>query len=167
MDRHDSISKAVEALLRSEKTLEGRGQWTMQENGKARYVRALSVAGEITDARLEIHFYTREKPPKFNISLLAPSRIWALDFDEAHKRTNSLNKPSDIPAIVTGPHYHSWEDNRRFATKVSLPSRLLNARPLPHNIRSYENALRWFCDKTNIILRNEDIVMPPKPDTLL
>ena len=162
-----SIISLVEAFLQAEKTLEGIWRWSWETRGRVRCIRPIAINGEIGDGSLEIHFYPREKPPKFRISLILQRRVWGLDFDDDRKHTNSLNRASDAPATVFGPHYHSWDDNKRFATKVSLPKEFKNARELPKNVRHYEQALRWFCTQTRILIRNEDIIEPPKPDTLL
>jgi hypothetical protein len=97
--------------------------------------------------------------------------IWRMDFDPTETHLNPRTprrRETDPPrSLISGPHYHAWEDNRRFATMTSLPPKLRNARILPERLRSFDEAFRWFCAETNIAVSYDDIPELPKRDTLL
>jgi hypothetical protein len=83
------------------------------------------------------------------MSALYGPAIWRVCLkDEEHP--NSFNRPADMPAMIYGPHHHSWPDNRRFARANRLPPNLENARPLPAEVRTFDQAFAWFLDVLGI-----------------
>lgn len=163
------VRDVVDAFFKKGKILAGTGQWRPELNeNSVRCVYPIEVEGEIFGLDLTIKAYPRAKVPKFRLILTYGKAIWRLDYADDDPHINSHNRPPDLPlGPIVGPHFHSWEDNRRFATSVALPSRLRNARPLPENVRSFENAFRWFCGLTGISVGSQDMPMLPKSDTLL
>ena len=160
----------VDALLAAEKRLAGDGEWQSDREGVKRFIRAVEREGEITPLELVIKAYPRRPQPRFRLILNMGRAIWRVDFtDEIHPNPRNLGRPDVDPPMIAiqGPHYHSWADNRRFATATSLPERLKNARILPENVRSYESTFRWFCGATNIALGMGDVPDLPKRDTLI
>jgi hypothetical protein len=98
----------------------------------------------------------------------ARTNVFRLDYDCEMCHTNSLDRPSDLHEYTVGPrHYHSWSDNRHFATPQTLPKRLLNARQLPTQVRSFRQAQWWFCGETNIGLKWDEVVDLPPSDLLV
>lgn len=76
-------------------------------------------------------------------------------------------RPQGIVGRVRGPHVHLWADNRQLCTPSAPPARLRFARPLPGNIRNFENAFRWFCGACMIRLDGFRVPEPPVADRLL
>lgn len=166
--RRQSVSDQIDALLAIEKQIIGRADWSdIHQHGETRLILSVLVAGEAAGVRLVVKAYPDVKPPKFKIVLCAPKAVHRLDFDSTARHVNSLDRPADLPPSVTGHHYHSWEDNKRFSTFNGLPRDLLNARPLPANIQSFPNALRWFCSGVNLTLGANDVIDLPRSTRLV
>lgn len=164
------LPQLVDNFLETDKTFAGRPEWNTELNGNVyRWVAPLSVNGEMPGFDITIKSYPHENPITFRIILAHDKAIWRLDFafDDPHQ--NSFNAPPDISGqIITGRHYHAWPDNRRFSTARGLPNKLHNARNLPANVQTFENALRWFCGEVRIVdLDAFGIPELPKPGTLL
>lgn len=160
----------VDALLAAEKRLTGEGEWQSDREGVKRFIRAIEREGEVTPLELVVKAYPRLPQPRFRIVLTIGRAIWRVDFtDELHTNPRNHGRLDIDPPMtaIQGPHYHSWADNRRFATATSLPERLRNARLLPDNVRSYESTLRWLCGATNIALGMGDVPDLPTRDTLI
>lgn len=163
------IREIVDQLLGIEKHLTGKPEWTdSAREGDKRMLYTLLVAGEISDATLTIISYPRLSKLSFRLVLSFGVAIWRVDFvhDEIH--VNSPDRPADLlSGPFEQPHYHSWVDNRRFATTQKLPERLRNARILPANIRTFENAFRWFCGETKIVAPTGELPELPQTDRFL
>ena len=160
----------VDALLAAEKRLAGDGEWQSDREGVKRFIRAVEREGEITPLELVVKAYPRRPQPRFRLVLTMGRAIWRVDFtDELHTNPRNLGRLDIDPPMtaVQGPHYHSWQDNRRFGTASSLPEQLRNARVLPENLRSYETTFRWFCGVANIALGMGDVPDLPTRDTLI
>lgn len=124
----------------------------------------LEVNAEIGDQKLIITAYPNHDSLKFAILISFEPAICRLDFDYSDIHPNTYKKSGDdLESVVKGPHYHSWEMNRRFFTASSKPIELHNAEKLPLNIHKFDAALRWFCDLNKIILpHTHRIELPSK-----
>lgn len=100
-------------------------------------------------ARLTLVGFPAARELKFRISLCYNAAVCRLDYtDETHP--NVLRLPSDnLPPLVKGPHFHSWEINRRFFKGASTVPRLELAEPFTEP-GGFDSLLRWFCSRTNI-----------------
>jgi hypothetical protein len=136
--------------------------------GDQRLLLPLLVEGEVSDATLTVIAYPRVRELQFRLVLSFGRAIWRLDYADFEEHYNSFNKPDDLVlGPFTCPHYHAWEDNRRFATRVSLPERLENARILDANLKTYDNTFRWFCGQTKIDISNFGVPDLPTTDRFL
>lgn len=169
MASHPDIRDVVNAFLGKGKTLVGDANWRRDSHERSyRWVRPVDIDGELLGFDLTVKAYPRTRPLKFRIILSYGKAIWRLDYANDPAHINSINRPYDLAlGPIRGPHYHSWADNRRFATASSLPSNLHNARVLSENCRSFESAFRWFCGETRITVGSFDVPILPRPDTLL
>ena len=168
MSKSDHIADTVSKYLAADKEIRGRDDWASVDDRNIKYRRKwpVFVSGE-SQGDLVAIYYTSVSPPKFTISLLLGERIYALDYDENHRRVNAANRPVDCPAIVVGPHVHAWDDNKHLATKTKIPIRLTIARELDSEFRSFDSAFRWFCAEINITLPHDIDLDPPKKETLI
>jgi hypothetical protein len=163
------VRNVVDAFLAKSKTLAGVGTWQRDSRERSfRWVRPIELEGELPGFDLTVKAYPRSHRLKFRVVIAYGKAIWRIDYANDAPHINSIDRPSDLDlGPIVGPHYHSWEDNRRFATANSLPSSLHNARLVPQNLRTFESAFRWFCGETRIIVGNQDMPILPRPDTLL
>lgn len=159
----------VDKLLQAQKKPVGVANWKEDHReGVHRILYPLLVEGEISDATLLIMAYPRVRVPQFRINLLYGKAIWRLDYNHFEEHYNSFNRPDDLElGPFTCPHYHSWEDNRRFATRAALPERLENARRLDANLKSFDNTFRWFCGRTAIDIAELGVPSLPTTDRFL
>jgi hypothetical protein len=164
------VRNLVDAFLASEKRLAGVATWQPEPNdhGAQLIARPIEVAGELPGQSLVIKCYPREQHSKFRLILTMGRAIWRLDFTHDEVHPNPMNAPQDLPPIIDRePHFHGWPDNRRLATKNSLPKHLRYARLLSGRIKRFDQAFRWFCAETNIAVGPLDIPELPRADTLL
>lgn len=163
------IRVVVDRLLRAEKTPTGQATWADEHReGDMRLLYPLLMDGEISDAILQIIAYPRSRSLRFRLNLLYGRAVWRLDYVEDEEHVNSFNRPDDlIIGPFTGPHYHAWADNRRFATKSSLPERLENARLLEDNLQTFSNTFRWFCGQTKIDISGTEVPDLPISDQMI
>jgi len=124
----------------------------------------IEVAGEqaLTNS-LVLSAFPDADDLKFSISLVCHWAVYRLDYELGRAHANN-NRPHglDIPAMVIGPHYHPWLQNRSTIHDVSTPIKLSVALPLDVHIRQFDQAFRWFCQQTNIELRDHEIELPPR-----
>jgi hypothetical protein len=174
-DKHDDVREAVDTLLSYPKSLAGTAEWRGgTRDGQWRASYALQIEGEHVDASVDLSAYPMipvgfDGEVRFTIGLCCPRCIWRIDFvDKVDGHTNPPGSPAflDEPT-VKGPHYHAWEDNRHLARKTSIPKRLDCARSLPPQTRKWEQAYRWFCQQTNILLPQGPVIELPPKDGLL
>lgn len=166
METPRDIRVTVDQLLIHKKELAGVGRWEPQDND-CRMVIPILLEGEVSDATLTIICFPREPELRFRMVLCYIRAIWRLDYTADETHVNPINRPDDLDeSIITCPHYHSWSDNRRFSRSNSLPIKLLNARILPANVRTFPNAFRWFCGQTGIVAP-DTVPDFPKSDVLL
>lgn len=168
MPEQTDLREVVDRLLQVPKELTGVGSWEpASHEGDVRMALPLIVEGEISDAMVTIIAYPRAPTIRFRLVLTYIRAIWRVDYTDDELHVNSANRPHDLTDWqIMGPHYHSWQDNRRFARHNSLPIKLRNARFLPNNVRTYDNAFRWFCGNTGILPPASVPELPPR-DTLL
>lgn len=119
-------------------------------NGEFRMRLPIEVDGEVGAFQLDLISAPDSQNPGIRFILLCGRAIFRLCLhNEMH--TNSFNKPADLGLTVEGPHYHSWNDNRRFGPANGLPKELRNARKLPLNQPDTDSAFKWFLNETKII----------------
>jgi hypothetical protein len=128
----------------------------------------LEVNGEQTGAKLMVVGFPRARSLKFRLGILFPGAVCRLDYtDETHPNTMSCALDG-VPAIVIGPHYHSWRTNRRFCRGGLLPPRLHNAEVYEQRAKTFDAVLRWFCADNNIVgLPGNHGIELPTSDTFL
>jgi hypothetical protein len=167
--RGPHVADTIDRLLAAPKALRGRPAWrNWEQHSEARIIWPILIGGEISDAEYVLTAYPRSKPVGFRLMITARANVFRVDFDCEQSHTNSFDRPPDLYEHVVGPrHYHAWADNRHFATAQTLPKLLLNARPLPARVRTFDQAQRWFCGQTNISLEPDQIVDLPPSDLLL
>jgi hypothetical protein len=163
------IRDVIDVFLTKDKTLVGIGGWRRDTHERSfRWVSPIEVEGELPGLDLTVKAYPRSRRLKFRTILTYGKAVWRLDYANDSPHVNSIDRPPDLDiGPITGPHFHSWEDNRRFATANSLPSSLHNARVLPQNLRTFESAFRWFRGETRIVVGSQDMPILPRPETLL
>lgn len=158
----------VDSLLRAPKVPVGETAWVQTLMGDSRLTYALSIDDEISDAQFVVIAYPFVREPQFRLVLSYDKAIWRVDFARNEAHINPPNRPDHLPSgPLDDPHYHSWLDNRHLATAYTLPAKLLNANVLPGNVRTYENAFRWFCGETNIAVPPGGVPDLPRGDRLL
>ena len=159
------VAELITVLLAANKTMYGEPSWQDDPDaGHSRILVLLRIDGESTLADLTIMAYPLEGHNKFRIMINAPKCVWRVDAVSNEPHVNSLDRPPDLEDhVICEPHYHAWVDNKRFCSERSLPNSLLNARILPTEVRSFDNALRWFCGQTNIAQPAHGLIsLPPR-----
>lgn len=149
----NSVRHQVEAFLAGSPRhlLPAAGSWTEgNRSGEFRMKLPVQVSGEIGLFELTLTIAPDSDAPELRIALCAGRAFWRLCMDHV-EHVNSFNRPSDLPAMIAGPHYHGWADNRHFGGPTSLPPRLYNARYIPAGITGSQAALDWFLEETNIL----------------
>jgi hypothetical protein len=66
--------------------------------------------------------YPYEKALRFTLTLNIPQCIWRLDYDlgaESHRNPMDRLSMLDNQAVLWGPGFHAWKDNRYLPHKVS------------------------------------------------
>lgn len=148
---NEPIISVIDRLMAAKKTLAGTPVWReVGSNGEARLVIPLSIGEQISPAVLEVNAYPNIRDLRFRIMVRSEQCLCRVDFvfDEPH--VNPVDVWQDCGRIFTEPHYHSWADNKRYATHSRLPDPLPVARVLPTAIRQFDAAFRWFCTDLNI-----------------
>ena len=161
------IRVLVDDALRADKNLIGSGMWVDDNREHCKnWARLIEIDGEIQNIQLLIKYHTNDDNLKFRILLNVPQCVWRMDFaDEDHP--NPLNAPFRPGEIISGPHYHSWADNRQYAHANILPKKLHSARPLHQEVGTFQSAYRWFCQQTNIQCKDAEIPTLPVKDRLI
>jgi hypothetical protein len=124
----------------------------------------LEIGGELRGSQLMLVGFPRERDLKFRLGILFPAMICRLDYtDETHINSVTGVQSGHVPPAVTGPHYHSWQLNRRFFRAATVPPRLHDAVPYREAARTFDAVLRWFCADTAIESLPADhlIALPP------
>lgn len=147
---------ALDSFMAAEKVIQGADQPVMWSEGYSRFERQatfpLEYEGEQQKGvHLLVVSFPNEAALKFRLSLCFHAALSRLDYtDEYHP--NSLRVDEDaVPAVVNGPHYHSWQVNRRFFRSATAAVELRNALPFVSQARTFEAILRWYCEETRIV----------------
>jgi hypothetical protein len=167
------IIDAVDAFLATPKRIVGYDrlpQWGPGHNvheSATKY--PLEIEGELRGSQLMIVGFRRDPGLKFRVGILFPAMICRLDYtDETHLNSIDGHLRHDIPAVMTGPHYHSWPLNRRFFRGVTKPPKLHDAVPYSGAGRTFDAILRWFCADVRIdSLPPDHRICLPERDLLL
>ena len=160
------VADLVDQLLATPKSLGGRPSWADGSwDGQKRIAWPVLVDGETVGATLVAITNTAIDELNFSISLAVQDRsVCRLDYDPPLKlHTNPIEpgKPNS-GLVMRGPHYHGWADNRCLATPAALPKALDWRSELPNNLRTWENAFRWFLGENNIEQLASLPALPPR-----
>lgn len=154
--------------MRAEKTLAGRPDWReVGHRGEHRLVMPVMIDNRPTSAELEINAYPNIRDLRFRVMLRLPQCIWRLDYVDDEHHVNPMDCWDACGYAFSEPHYHSWDDNRRFAKPASPPDPMPVARVLPSQIRQFDGAFRWFCGETNIAQMPPGMIELPPRNRLL
>ena len=99
----------------------------------------------------------------FHINLLHVGMcVSRLDFDPMQPHPNTMFAGQDgLPSMVSGHHFHRWSINTRFIKGDGTTELLKHAEELPTTVRTFDQALRWFCHEVNIALPHGHLVDYP------
>jgi hypothetical protein len=163
------VRQVVDAMLAADKTLAGDADWrTLYGEQKSRWRKPCLIQGLVSDLELEVQAYPYVDILKFRIILIYTKAIYRLDYCCTDGHLNPIDRPSHLPfGPINEPHVHEWRDNRRFATKTTLPNALDNASILNRNINDFDRAFRWFCGEVNITVPSMEMPMLPPRTRLL
>jgi hypothetical protein len=165
---NQDLLSAIDLFVQTEKEIVGTVvpyEWAAGRNKhELKMGFPINVDGElIPDARLEVTALPQRPGIQFRISLCYGAAICRLDHtDETH--ANSQRDISDnIPAEVTGHHWHSWDLNRRFFQGANTAPELKNAVSFESK-GIFDSNLRWFCAEMRIVQPpgHHVIELPPK-----
>lgn len=156
MNSRDQFINDVDAFLTKRKLLSGvlePASWVPSRDVSERETRLpIEVDNEMYGQQLVIVSRPTRPTMDFSVCLLHGVCVCRLDFDITGGHTNSLLTRDTLPMVVQGPHFHRWDHNKRFVEDDLRLPRLQNAESLPQTIHTFDSALRWFCDSTNIEL---------------
>jgi hypothetical protein len=154
MTTRDEFIDAVDKLLLARKTLptaEEPPTWVPARDGVGHQTKLpIAIGGVQYGAQLVVNSvsYIGAFHILLTYSDLCVSR---LDFDDLEPHTNTMYAFDDgLPMNVSGRHFHRWSVNQRFVKGDGSLERLKHAEELPRSIHTFNAALRWFCDETNI-----------------
>jgi hypothetical protein len=152
---------AVDAFMLAQKTLAGVDTpltWQRARDDDARRDKIpIQVNGEQHDQFLMIDSFPEHDSLKFCVGIMFSDYVVCrLDFDLDDVHGN--NHAPELPLLVIGPHWHSWELNRNTITLGHL-FHLSNALEF-HDARQFDATLRWYCAQRNIVLGAHAIELP-------
>lgn len=169
-DPEDHIAYLIDRFLEAEKWLQGIPRWVQPDSSQEWRVRwPLLVGDSISEGFLCLTAYPHLSELRFSITLCYRSCVERLDFIPEYEWHDN---PADRGRLlgeyrVWGPHHHAWDDNLHLATAATLPRELTCARKLPKQIRRWEQAFRWFCDRANIRFEPGQMIELPVSETLI
>lgn len=163
------IRLIVDGFLAAAKRLVGMPPWRPDgPHGKKRLSFRITIGDEISGPTLVVKAYPNNPDLRFRLVLAMEERIWGLDFVDETEHINPLVELDGVPrGEISGPHYHTWIDNRYLAHHNSLPKKLRVARPLSPKIRRFDQAFHWFCDETKLAFEEHQLPSLPERDRLL
>ncbi len=164
------VATLVDQLIAAQKAISGIPEWRHSEHDRRelRLISPLTIDGASTGAHIEIKSYPNSHDLRYRLLLIVEKCVYRVDHVNNEHHTNSFDRPSDLKEYsFCEPHYHAWQDNKRFCTKFSLPSELPNARLMPVTVRTFDSALRWFCGELNIEQPQTGLITLPSRVTLL
>lgn len=154
-----TLIDAIDAFVSAPKVILGVEQACVWGAGRTPYERKakfpIEYDGEINEtARIEVIGFPNSNSLQFRLILCFSAAVCRLDYtDETHANTYRIDA-EEIPPEVKGPHFHSWELNRRFFRGLSKAPELRNATAFDSNQFTsqdkFGSILRWFCDEVNI-----------------
>lgn len=170
MNGHDDLRVQVDDFVNTQKSVDAFPLiWNLDHRSGEQIIAVpLRLDGENV-GRLELNSYPREPQPAFRILLIWQVCVCRLDCRALEgPHYNDADRPEGLGyGPIFDHHFHSWQDNRRFARYNSLPLRLRNARELPRPLTVFDAALRWFCNECNIDISGLELPSPPPRDQLL
>ena len=122
----------------------------------------LEIDGEQRGQFLVIMAFPNYEPsPMFNIAFECCDKVVCrLDFDLDSVHGNNLRpRPQSLPALVHGPHWHSWELNRGEVRSILVYDKMPYAEPFTE-AQKFDAVLRWYCGKRNIALGRHGLEFP-------
>ena len=155
MEKRPSAVELVDQLLAAQKEFIGDPQYRPpnRASGQARLRWPVLVNGESAQCTVEMTQYFNDLDLRFTVGLMVfEKNVWRLDFeppDRRHANPILPGHPNSLE-IISGPHSHRWEENRRLAKRGQIPDPLGFAVPLPASVRTWEQAIRHFVQETNI-----------------
>ncbi len=173
--KHD-MQQVIDEFLNSKKAILGADnhfEWVSgysQYECKAKF--PIILDGESQQhARFELTGFTNSTELKFRLALCFGAIICRLDYtDETHANILRLSE-ENLPSVVHGPHYHSWNINRRFFKGVKplqKPAPKLENAEIFKMRGNFDSILRWFCAEVNIEpLSSAHLISLPSRDFLL
>lgn len=165
---NESIVSIVDRFMSARKKLTGTPGWReVGSNGEVRLILPLTLGTEISEAVLEVNGYPNIRDLRFRIMVRFQLCLCRLGYVHDEPHVNPINVWKDCGTSFTAPHYHSWDDNKRYSTHARLPDRLLVARVLPTSIRQFDAAFRWFCTDLNIDQPQSGLIELPPRNRLL
>lgn len=167
MPTREDFIKEVGEFLVTNKSLAGIGVPQQWQPSRRPTELCVKIPIEAHDAQsgqsLVIEFTPASQGLEFSISIVCGVGICRLDFDETGGHTNTIGHLDGLPPVVNGSHFHRWEHNSRFVESYNKLPELKTAEEIPATIHTFDAALRWFCDETQIQLpHNHHIELPPK-----
>ncbi|QEX16125.1 hypothetical protein FRZ44_14170 [Hypericibacter terrae] len=163
------VADLVDAFLAAPKRVAAEAAW--QQGNRPAEFRALwpiLVEDSLVGASMQATAIPNSPEPQFTITLNIPDCVWRLDFEPSWKR--HANPMWAAPAlgdfVVNGPHFHAWADNSSMASLTQVPE-LLCARALPATVKTWKQALRWFCAETRIELAKTQMIEYPPREGLI
>ena len=156
MSTKDVFVAKVTAFLAAEKTLAGVDLPPHWMPSRTRPEQCIKVPIEIEGVQYgqQLVIVTPSARADFSLSIIYAVGVTRLDF-EPHSgghRNTLLAHLDGLPGVVTGAHFHRWKHNVRFVEGDGRLEELKHAEDLPPSIRTFDAALRFFCDETNIRL---------------
>ena len=152
-DSDNHIAKLIDRLLDADKTLAGSPGWHAGNTAAdERFEWPVLVGGETAECAVAVTAYPDDPDLRFTITLnYRDHNIWRVDYDPPYRReTNPIMKGHPYSGdMIYGPHCHPWDINRDDATPATIPL-LRWRRPLPPQLRGWQNTFRWFLGETNI-----------------
>jgi hypothetical protein len=164
MEVHEFV-EAVDRVIRVPKLLVGAESPSWQAGrgqDEQRLKLPLEIAGEQRGQFLLIMAFPDHEPsPRFNIAIECCDKVVCrLDFELDSVHGNNLRpRPQNVPALVHGPHWHSWELNRGEVRSLLYYDSMPYAQPFTE-AQKFDAVLRWYCGKRNISLERHGIRFP-------
>ena len=165
MPRGRPIVEHVDSILRAEKTFAGRPEYKKpnRESDQVRLDWPVLINNQSDHCYIAVTLYPNDSELRFTISLVYYGRnIWRLDYEHMDRVEINprLDGHENSLEIIEGAHCHRWKENRLFATHGNIPEPLPFRVPLSKEVRTWENAFRYFVGATNI---HQPAEVPPWP----
>lgn len=167
MPSRDEFIKEVGDFLAKSKSLGGIGlpvQWQPNRDPAELCIKLpIELEGVVSAQRLIVVYSPASEALRFSILIVYRVAVCRMDFDETGGHTNGFGNLEGLPMTIQGSHFHRWSNNIRFVKGNGQLEELDNAEPIPIAIRTFDAALRWFCDEAKIALpHNHNIALPAK-----